>query len=89
MGDSSPQGIKDVIESVEPYKRLMALVSQLYEQEIAVLTEVAEGLLQGQTGYARLDLANDTRDFNREAAQEDRDWLAYRAMAIVRDRMRK
>lgn len=68
------------------YDKLYATIDELYDEELEVLTEVAGALLRGQTDYGPLSLGDDPRDFVREAADEDRDWLAYRAMQIVRDR---
>lgn len=72
----------------EAWSRLNTAAEQLYPEELTVLAEVAESLLRGQTSYSPLDLAKDGRDFARESWDEDRDYLAYRAMQIVRGRLR-
>ena len=74
--------------SLSLYERLDNAIGELYDDELEVLSEVAEALLKGQTDYGPFDLAKDPRDWVREALDEDRDWLAYRAAQIVADRKR-
>lgn len=70
------------------YDQLDLAIESLHDTELEVLLEVAEALQKGQDDYGGLDLYEDPRDFVREAWDEDRDWLAYRAMQIVQDRKR-
>jgi hypothetical protein len=58
----------------------------LNADELEVLLEVAEALVHGSVKYGALDLNNDVRDFAAEALEEQRDYLAYRAMEIVKER---
>lgn len=71
------------------YRRLDNIIDELWDDELEVLAEVAEALLRGQTTYGALDLAQDPRDFAKEALDEERDYLAYRAMQIVQERKRR
>lgn len=64
----------------------------LPEEEQAVAVEVFRMMVgrlhAGLTTYGALDLANDTRDFAREALEENVDGAQYLAMSKVRARMR-
>lgn len=82
MGDSSEK------TGHHPYDRVVEVAGELYDEELEVLAEVAEALLHGQTEYGALDLGRDARDFKWEALDEERDYLAYRAMQIVAERKR-
>jgi hypothetical protein len=62
---------------------LSAILSELGDQEIAVLTVLARRLLAGQRAYGRLDLAHDARDWRKERADECADLLIYSAIAEV------
>jgi len=63
---------------------LVAFAEQLGADELAVLENVAEGLLRGRGVYGELDLARDQRDFEAETLAEVRDGLAYLGAALVR-----
>jgi len=54
--------------------------------EMAVLSEVAEGLRLGRDVYGELRLDLDQRDFERELLDEVRDGLVYVAAAVIRRR---
>lgn len=67
----------------------MATASQLGEDELEVLTLVAERLLHGQRHYGLFRLATDQRDFHQEALEECADGLVYAAAGIIRARLRE
>ena len=68
-----------------PQQRLLAAASQLCADELEVLTLLAERLLLGQRQYGLLRLANDSRDFRREARDELLDGCVYLAAQSVRE----
>ena len=58
--------------------------------ELLVMRTIAAGILgKGRSKYGPLNLAIDPRDFDREAAEEARDLLAYGAMKLVAAQARK
>ncbi len=63
---------------------LMEAYPELSMDAVHVLDEIAARMLHGQKIYGALDLDTDTRDFDREALEEDLDGLVYRACKIVR-----
>lgn len=65
---------------------LTAIIGELGDDEGEVLLELAKRLLKGKHQYGKLDLVNDTRDFEREAHEELADEAAYRLMESVRRR---
>lgn len=67
-------------------EQILAALTELGEDELAVLAEVAAGLVAGRGAYGELRLAADRRDFEREALDEVRDALVYLGAAIVRRR---
>ena len=73
---------------MKSYSRVIAAADELFDEELDVLAEVAEALLRGQTEYGALDVVNDTRNYHKEGHAEQRDYLAYRAMQIVKERKR-
>lgn len=74
-------------ENPDQLRQLLALTTQLNRDEMAVLVEVAEGLLKGKPQYGPLDIAADRRDFPREAGEELRDCMVY--IAVERLRLRR
>jgi hypothetical protein len=66
--------------------RLLGVVRQLGPDERRVVLEVAERLVAGRKAYGPLGIANDGRDFNREAGDELLDAVAYLAMETLRGR---
>ncbi len=62
-------------------------VAQVWDElggdERRVLLVLAKRLLDGQQRYGRLDLANDSRDWRKERAEELADSLIYGAFAEV------
>lgn len=64
--------------------RLCAAVTQLGDDEVRVLAEIARRLLFGQGVYGRLTLASDPRDMQREASEELLDGCVYLACASLR-----
>ena len=56
---------------------LAAVTSQLGDDELRVLTFIAQRLLGGATQYGALDLATDRRNFARERGEEIGDMLVY------------
>lgn len=65
-------------------ERLLAATVHLNRDEMAVVIEVAEGLCRGRAIYGPLDMANDQRDWRREAQEELRDCLVYIATERLR-----
>jgi hypothetical protein len=67
-----------------PRAELEAIIGQLGEDEVRVLTRIAGRLLHGLELYGCLDLAQDARDFRREAQEEIEDYLVYFACQSLR-----
>jgi len=67
----------------------MEAYPELSMDAVHVLDEIAARMLHGQKIYGALDLDTDTRDFDREALEEDLDGLVYRACKVVQERRRK
>lgn len=65
-------------------QKLMRLAIELGHDEVSVLATIAERLLGGQRTYGLLDVANDTRDWHREALEECADGLVYAAVGLMR-----
>ena len=61
----------------DPRNALDAFVEQLGDDEVRVLTRIAERLHRGADLYGRLDAARDERDFCNEAREEVEDFLVY------------
>jgi hypothetical protein len=66
-------------QATKPHYELGAIVAELGFGEVCVLTRIARRLAMGERLYGRLDLANDTRDFRKEAREEIEDFLVYAA----------
>lgn len=64
--------------------RLLQLTATLNRDEMAVLVEVAEGLVKGRGEYGPLDVLDGRHDYVREAADEARDLIAYMGMVRVK-----
>ncbi len=60
--------------------KVTALLSELNEDEQAVVLRITERMVAGRARYAPLDLATDRRDWTREAEEEAWDLVAYVAM---------
>ncbi len=69
-----------------PRSELAAIIDQLGDDEVRVLTRIAGRLLHGLELYGCLDLAEDVRDFDTEAREEVEDCLVYLACRWLRDR---
>jgi hypothetical protein len=67
-----------------PYDRILAALAKLGADESAVLALVAERLAMGRELYGELHVADDARDFAREALEEAADGLVYVAAALVK-----
>jgi hypothetical protein len=65
------------------------VLSELGDEERAVLLLLARRLLEGQRAYARLDLANDPRDFVHERGLEIQDLLLYSAFEELARQVRE
>lgn len=65
-------------------KRLLTLTAHLNADEMAVLVEVAEGLVKGREVYGPLDVTDGRFDYVREAGDELRDFIAYAGMQRVK-----
>lgn len=68
---------------------LDAIIPLLAKQERLALAYLAHRIHAGQLAYGELDLANDPRDFEREAVEEDADGDIYRAYAALKQRLRR
>lgn len=65
--------------------RLMALLKVAGDDEIRVMAYIAERLIGiGQIQYGKLSIANDRRDFRREAAMEFGDAAVYLTLNALR-----
>jgi hypothetical protein len=64
------------------------IVTQLGDDEMAVLEALARRLLQGQLAYGRLDLARDKRSWKKEKGEELMDRLIYETFAEVADMLK-
>lgn len=69
-----------------PRAELEAIIGQLGDDEVRVLTRIAGRLLHGLELYGCLDLAEDVRDFDTEAREEVEDCLVCLACRWLRDR---
>lgn len=67
-------------------ERIAAALEQLGPDELEVLAEVATGLQRGRAIYGELRIDTDARDFDREAADEARDFAVYVAAAAIKRR---
>ena len=72
--DQAKTEIQIAIENLEPHA-------------LFVLLEIAQRMVVGQAEYGALNLDTDTRDFHREAHEEDMDSLVYRTMDFVKKRL--
>lgn len=71
------------------WEELAVYWDRLGQEEREILLEVAEGLVEGQKKYGGFNLLHTDLDLVGEADAEDRDWLVYRAAAIVQERKRR
>ena len=71
-------------ENPDQLRTLLALTTQLNRDEMAVLVEVAEGLVKGRDVYGPLDTMDGRYDYVREAGEEARDLIAYMGMVRVK-----
>ena len=67
-------------------QRILGCVNVLSLDELDVLLAVAEGMVGGRHVYGALNVANDRRDFAREALEEIRDCLVYVGAKLVQVR---
>lgn len=58
---------------------------ELNDDETAVVREILDALVKGREKYGPMNVM-DERDYRREAFEEDRDWLVYRAAEVVRNK---
>ena len=65
-------------------ERLLAATAHLNADEMAVLVEVAEGLVKGRTVYGPLDVTDGRYEYVAEARAELRDFIAYAGMQSVK-----
>lgn len=68
---------------------LEEILPRLAAEEKEVLRMLAARLLDGQTRYGVLDLANDRRNLENERAEEVADLLVYTAMAELQRVLRR
>ena len=68
-------------------EQLGRTLPRLGNDEVVVLAELAARILVGQEQYGRLDLANDKRDWRKEKAEEEKDWLFYVVFEDLRKTM--
>jgi len=71
-------------DNPDQLRTLLALTTQLNRDEMAVLIDVAGGLVRGREVYGPLDVRTDRRDFVREVGEELRDTIVYAAMERIR-----
>lgn len=64
-------------ENSDQLRRLLVATAQLNRDELAVVLEVAEGLVRGRDVYGPMTLSGDGRDYVTEAGEELRDALVY------------
>jgi hypothetical protein len=62
---------------------LHTIIPQLGQDERRVLAHIAERLLIGQRQYGLLDIANDQRDWTKEASEEAFDQAVYVAIRAL------
>ena len=65
------------------------ILPQLGHDEVVVLAALAKRILVGQQQYGRLDLATDKRDWRKEKAEEEQDWLFYAVFEDLKREMVK
>ena len=63
---------------------LLALTAKLNSDEMAVLVEVAEGLVKGREVYGPLDVTDGRFEYVKEAQDELRDFIAYAGMQKIK-----
>ncbi len=68
----------------DPRDALDTIVDTLGDDEVRVLTRIAERLRRGAAIYGALDAARDRRDFRAEAREEVEDFLVYVACEWLR-----
>ncbi len=56
---------------------------------VEIVTEIGAGVVRGQKIYGYMDLEHNDRNLLAEGDEEDRDWVTYRLMDMVRDRRRR
>ncbi len=76
-------------EAAAALKHLLAMLTELGDEEVRVLEFQAARLLTGQTVYAPLDLGNDARDWDQQIAEEQSDRNNYEAFREVQKWIRK
>ncbi len=64
--------------------KLLKLTTQLNADELAVLVEVAEGLVRGREVYGEMNVTDGRYDYVKEAGEELRDFMAYAGMQSVK-----
>lgn len=73
------------------FDSLTSACVKLDADEVEVVAMVAARLVKGRKQYGSIGpkLSDPNWDFLKEAEEEDWDWLAYRAAAVVAERRRK
>lgn len=56
---------------------------------LEIANEIGAGVVRGQKIYGYMNLEEDDRNLLAEGDEEDRDWVTYRLMDMVRDRRRR
>lgn len=64
--------------------QLLRAAFDLGQDELALLTQIAERLTKGRAQYGALHLATDRRDWHRETTEELLDAAVYLAAAVER-----
>lgn len=64
--------------------QLSDAATRLGVDEMRVLVAIAARLALGRRQYGDLDIASDTRDWRREALEEQLDWLVYDTIDTLR-----
>jgi hypothetical protein len=78
------QGVESRSSRSREIAALTTLAGLLAEDELAVVTLVAERLLYGRQHYGELRVSTDLRDFRREALEEAADMAVYAAAGLLR-----
>ncbi len=67
-------------------RRLAELTTDASTDELRIIITIAERLNLGRERYGALCIANDERDWQREAREEAIDMAIYRAVASLKER---
>lgn len=81
--ENALHAIEHALEYMNPDEhRVMAVL-------LEIVGEIGEGIVRGQKIYGYMDLLTNDKNLLAEGDEEDRDWVTYRLMDMVRDRLRR